>query len=263
MTYFYNLCSSSSGNSTYIGSLEEGILIDAGIGIKTFEKSLKSVKISPTAVRAIFITHEHIDHVKGLDVIAFRYNIPIYASKGTIDSLLNSGKLPRNHEIHIINREKEVSGYKITPFRTSHDAKESLGFKIKTPSEKQIGICTDLGYVSKEVFSALSGCDFVMLESNYDESMLMYGKYPVSLKKRISSEKGHLSNEQCAETIERLILNNTKKFVLAHLSEHNNNPKIAFSHLENYLKQKNIILEKDYFIDILDKVNNGRLIEII
>ena len=137
-----------------------------------------------------------------------------------------------------------------------------MGFRIETPTHEQVGICTDLGFVSNEVLTALLGCDFVMLESNYDESMLMYGPYPFFLKRRISSEKGHLSNEQCAETIERLVAGNTKRFALAHLSEKNNRPEVAFAHSKNYLAQKEMLLGRDYLIDVLAKVNDGRMIEI-
>lgn len=261
MSCFYNLCSSSSGNATYIGSLSEGILFDAGIGIRNFAKSLKSVGILPAAIKAIFITHEHYDHIKGLGDISYKYNLPIYASKGTIDGILCKDIIT-DQKIHIINKGLEIFGYTVTPFRTSHDARESLGFCIKTPDGKKIGICTDLGYVSEEVLKSLYGCDFVMLESNYDESMLMYGHYPLSLKKRIFSKNGHLSNEQCAEAVEKLIKNGTKHFALAHISEKNNLPKIAFDHTKNFLALKGLTHGKDYFLNILNKVNDGRLIEV-
>lgn len=262
MTYFYNLCSSSSGNSTYLGSLNSGILFDAGIGIRNFAKSLHCAGLPPSAVKAVFVTHEHSDHIKGLDVISMRHNLPVYGSEGTIHSLLEHGQLCGQQEIHIIDQPTEVEGYFVTPFHTSHDSQESLGFRVETPTHEKIGICTDLGIVSDEVINALMGCDFVMLESNYDESMLMYGSYPFFLKRRISSPKGHLSNEQCAETIERLIEGNTRRFALAHLSEQNNRPEVAFAHSKNYLTQKDMLLGRDYLIDVLAKVNDGRMIEI-
>ncbi len=258
MTCFYNLCSSSKGNSTYIGSKEEGVLFDAGIGIRCFEKSLTSAGISPDIIKAIFITHEHYDHVKGLDAITKKYNIPIFASGGTKENLT----LTHGQEVHIIDTPVTVSGFEVTPFHTSHDTSESLGFTVKTPQGKKIGICTDLGYVSEEVLSSLSETDFIMLESNYDESMLMYGDYPIFLKKRISSKRGHLSNEQCAETIKKLIYSNVRHFVLAHLSENNNRPEIALSHSKTYLADSNLICGKDYFLDVLQTVNDGKVIEI-
>ncbi|MEG2597053.1 MAG: MBL fold metallo-hydrolase, partial [Oscillospiraceae bacterium] len=226
MSFFYSLCSSSSGNSTYLGSLTSGVLFDAGIGIRNFAKSLQSAGLTPSCVKAIFVTHEHSDHIKGLDVISSRHHLPIYGSEGTIEFLLKQGILSGDQEIHIIDKPMDIYGFHVTPFHTSHDSKESLGFRVETPEHENVGICTDLGYVSDEVFEALSGSDFIMLESNYDESMLMYGTYPFFLKKRISSPRGHLSNEQCAETIERLIRGNTKRFALAHLSEQNNRPEV-------------------------------------
>ena len=262
MTLFYNLCSSSSGNSTYLGSLESGILFDAGIGIRNFAKSLHCAGLPPSAVKAIFVTHEHSDHIKGLDVISSRYDLPIYGSEGTILSLLEHGQLSEQREIHILSGPIEVNGYLVTPFHTSHDSRESMGFRVETPSHEKVGICTDLRVVSDEVLYALTGCDFVMLESNYDESMLMFGPYPGFLKRRISSKKGHLSNEQCAETIEKLIKGNTKRFALAHLSEQNNRPEVAFAHSKNYLFQKEMLLGRDYLIDGLAKVNDGKVIQI-
>lgn len=262
LTCFYNLCSSSSGNATYLGSPLSGILFDAGIGIRNFAKSLHWAGLPPSAVKAIFITHEHSDHVKGLSVISTRYRLPVYGSKGTISALLEQGRLLPEQEIHIVNDPIEVEGYLITPFHTSHDCKESLGFRVETPTHEQIGICTDLGVVDEKVQNALLGCDFVMLESNYDESMLMYGSYPFFLKRRIASEKGHLSNEQCAQAIGRLIEGNTRRFVLAHLSEQNNRPEVALAHSKNYLAQKEMRLGRDYLIDVLAKVNNGRMFEI-
>lgn len=257
MTYFYNLCSSSKGNSTYIGNENEGIIFDLGIGIRCFEKSLKTASINPDAVKAVFITHEHYDHIKGLDAITKKYNIPVFASCGTSESLSLSWG-----EVHIINEAITVSGFEVTPFHTSHDVKESLGFTVKTPDGRKIAICTDLGYVSDEVMDALLGNDFVMLESNYDENMLMYGDYPFFLKKRIASRRGHLSNMQCAETLKRLIENGTNRFALAHLSENNNRPETALAHSKNYLAENDLIEGRDYFIEVLKTVNDGKVIEI-
>lgn len=258
MIHFYNLCSSSKGNCTYIGNESDGILFDAGIGIRCFEKSLLKASINPVAIKALFISHEHYDHIKGLDAITKKYDIPIFASEGTKENLT----LSHNQKVHIIENPVTISGFEVNAFHTSHDTKESLGFTVKTPDGKKIGICTDLGYVSDEVFSNLEGADFVMLESNYDESMLTLGDYPWFLKKRILSERGHLSNEQCAETIRKLIEINTKRFALAHLSENNNRPEIALEHSKNYLSKSNLIAGKDYFIEVLKTRNDGKVIEI-
>ena len=258
MTYFYNLCSSSKGNCTYIGDDDNGILFDAGIGIRCFAKSLAAASINPKSIRAVFITHEHYDHIKGLDAIIKKYGIPVFTSKGTAENL----SLSYDTNLHIIDSPVSISGFEVTPFRTSHDVKESLGFTVKTPSGKKIGICTDLGYVSDEVFSSLSGSDFIMLESNYDESMLSFGDYPEFLKRRIASKYGHLSNNQCAETIKKLIEGNVRRFVLAHLSENNNRPETALAHSKNYLADNNLICGRDYFLEVLKTVNDGKVIEI-
>ena len=258
MTSFYNLCSSSKGNCTYIGDENGGILFDAGIGIRCFAKSLEKASINPENIKAVFISHEHYDHIKGLDAITKKYAIPVFASEGTGENLLLTG----DQEVRIINSPVIVAGFEVTPFHTSHDVKESLGFTVKTPSGRKIGICTDLGFVSDEVLTSLKDCDFIMLESNYDESMLSFGDYPEFLKRRIASRRGHLSNEQCAETIKTLIHNGVKRFVLAHLSENNNRPDVALAHSKNYLAGNNLVCGEDYFLDVLKTVNDGKVIEI-
>lgn len=259
MSFFYNLCSSSSGNATFLGDREGGILFDAGVGIRNCKKLLEMAGLSYDSVRAIFLTHEHSDHVKGLEPISARFHIPVYGSEGTLRALLDSGRISGTQPIHVLDGRANVAGYEVIPFCTSHDSPGSLGYRIHTPDGVSAAVCTDLGYISAEVMEGISGCDFVMLEANYDELMLKNGPYPYFLKQRIAGRKGHLSNLQCAETLAKLIPTGTKQICLAHLSEHNNLPEVAFQTVRDYLEDCGLHLNSDYRLDVLPKVSEGKV----
>ena len=260
--FFTSLCSSSGGNANYLGTFAGGILFDAGIGVRNFQKAMSLAGVPPEAVQAICITHEHSDHIQGLQSIAARYRVPVYGSRGTIGALEEKGLLTGLPEVHILEGPEEIAGFLITPFHTPHDSAESTGFHVDTESGRSVGICTDLGYPSDEVLQGLLGCDFVLLESNYDRKMLQNGSYPPFLKQRIRSRHGHLSNDQCAQTIEQLVYNGSTQFVLGHLSEENNRPEIALAHSRNYLAGRTMLENRDYIIDVLPRFTCGRRFEI-
>lgn len=260
--FCYNLCSSSRGNSTFLGDTGSGILFDAGIGIRNFQKALSLAGISPQAVRAIFVSHEHSDHIKGLDDIAGRFDIPIYGSRGTLESLIHNGLLSPSRKLHVLDAPAEAGGFLVTPFSTPHDSAESIGFHVDCPNGKSAAICTDLGYPSETVMQGILGCDFVMLESNYDRKMLLTGKYPSFLKQRISSRNGHLSNDQCAQTLEQLVQSGTARIALAHLSEENNRPELAHAFSAQYLAQRGMTEGTDFTLDVLPRFTEGRRIAV-
>lgn len=229
MARFCSLFSGSSGNSYYIGSADKGILIDAGRSAKQMESMLSRCEIDISAIKAIFVTHEHSDHVKGLRVFASRYNLPVYASGGTLDALDNMGCLSAKFQSRPIGSEGlECAGLAIKPFRTSHDSAESVGYCVKTHDGRKIAVCTDLGCLDDKVRSELSGADMVALESNHDVGMLRNGPYPYPLKRRILSQTGHLSNTDCAAELCGFAKSGTTRFVLMHLSSKNNTPGLAF-----------------------------------
>ena len=226
---FSTLYSSSKGNCVFIGCSGGSILIDAGVSAKKIEYALTEIGEQAENIKAIFVTHEHSDHINGLRAFAGRYGIKVFASGGTIDALDKGGHLNNKFQVHLMNKSGiEVAGMHILPFHTCHDCNEGLGYVIHTPDDRKIAVATDLGHYSNEVKSAISGCDLVMIESNYDKRMLIDGPYPYSLKCRIASGEGHLSNDECALATSELIGSGTTRFVLGHISADNNLPELAY-----------------------------------
>ena len=254
MAKFFPLFSGSKGNSTYIGGANGGVLVDAGVAFKRIQTALESANIPLDSIKAVLITHEHIDHVKGLKVLVKKLNIPVVASKQTITALINSGTLTDQTNLVYIDETKSfnVEDITVTRFATSHDCKGSSGFNV-TVSNIKTAVCTDLGVVTPEVISALKGLDIVMLESNYDPTMLRLGPYPPELKLRISSAEGHLSNAVCAQTVAELYKEGTRRFILGHLSENNNTPEKAASAVRAALIDLGAIENSDYILYVAPK----------
>ncbi len=255
----YPLCSSSKGNCTYIGNDKEAILIDAGFGIKNTFKSLELAGISKNNIKAIFITHEHSDHISGLYSLTKVLSIPVYSSKDTLQALLLKNCIYPGTKLYEINLKKAiVANMEISAFHTPHDSAYSLGFSF-FDGLKTFSICTDLGYVSNDIKNHLKSSDFILLESNYDYNMLQAGNYPYAIKQRIQSKHGHLSNDETAYFVEYLIKNGVKKFLLGHLSQKNNLPQLAMQTVISHLLKNNIKYQKDYFLNIAPVRNTGIL----
>lgn len=261
--FVYSLCSSSSGNSTFVGSRDAGVLIDAGLSLRQFRRHLTAGSIEPTAIKAIFVTHEHSDHIAGLAAIARHLSVPVYASRETLHELLQKEILSPQFQLMEISRKNaELADMSIHAFTTPHDSVHSLGYKLTLASGKTVCVCTDLGCITEEVNDNLIGSDFVLIESNYDEAMLENGPYPRFLKHRIFSDRGHLSNHDCADMLVHLFNNGTTKFLLGHLSEQNNRPEIAFASSLMQMVKTGAILDEDYILKIARRQSIGEMIEV-
>lgn len=225
MTGIVTLCSSSEGNASLVINGERLVLIDAGASARSIINRVSELGFEPKNIEGLFITHEHGDHCKGITVL--RKKLPemtVFASRGTANELGLAGA-----ELLSFGESVSCAGLEFSPFPTSHDAAESLGLVISNGDEKCIGYLTDVGVVTDDIRERLFGCKIAVLESNYDENMLMLGSYPYELKRRIKSKKGHLSNEECDLFISELVQSGTKKIILAHLSFENNMPELALA----------------------------------
>ena len=256
MAAFCSLYSSSSGNCTYIGTSSGGILIDAGVSAKRITQALADIGVEPSGIRAIFVTHEHSDHINGIRVFASRNHIGVYASEGTLIGMDRCGVFTSPVDAYIVpGSGMEYGGMFVRPFRISHDANEPTGYTVVTEDGKRIAVATDTGTVTDETREALSGCDLVLLESNHDLNMLKMGPYPYMLKERILSDRGHLSNDSCAEFSRELVSGGTSRLVLGHLSKENNIPSLAFETTRYALGEAGCELNRDYLLTVAGDLN--------
>ena len=255
-----NLGSGSGGNSTLIEAGDVKILLDCGFGIRELELRLEAAKSSLKEINAIVITHEHIDHIRGLKSIISRHKIPVYANYLVMPTLAKN--IDDRLEFPTKTESFKIGDITVTPFAVSHDSINCQGYTFSCGGAK-FGYATDLGYVSGEVLNHLLGCKLVFIEANHDPEMLKNGPYPPILKARIRSNTGHLSNVQCAEIVKELALNGTKFFALCHLSQHNNTPELAFGTVVNALNNLNFEIERDVVIRLTyqDRVANNFIIK--
>lgn len=257
MARFCSLFSSSSGNSTFVGSAKTGVLIDAGVSAKRLKEALTAREIDPSELGGIFVTHEHSDHINGLRILASTFRIPLYASEGTISFLEEKGHINGKFPFEIMPREGvQIGDLFIKSFKTPHDAAESCGYQITLPDGQKCAVATDIGHMTKDIWDNIRGCSLVMLESNHDVGMLQNGPYPYYLKRRILSPVGHLSNADCAKTAAELIKNGTTRIYLGHLSAENNFPDLAFQESYAAISETGAVLSRDYILEVNKKEND-------
>lgn len=227
------LSSGSKGNTTYIESKNAKILIDVGNTAKYIKEKLEDIGVEPEELDAVLITHTHIDHIKGLKVFEKKYNIPVYLT----DIMLKS--LDFIDKYVLLDDEFDIKDIHINSIKTSHDAPDSRGYVLSSENKSVVYI-TDTGYINKKYFDILKNRNLYIMESNHDVEMLNNGNYPFSLRQRILSDKGHLSNYDSAKYLCSFIGDNTKYVLLAHLSEDNNTEELAYETLISRLNKNNI-----------------------
>ena len=228
MARFYPLFSGSSGNCVVIGSATEGVLVDVGVSARRIDTALRERGIDPHYIKAVLVTHEHIDHIAGLKVLTKRYGWTVCATRGTMECLLQKELIHPATPLMALTGKFAIGDLQIRSFATSHDSRQSCGFRVDMVGERSAAVCTDTGIITPEIVAALDHCDYVYIESNHDVDMLWHGPYPYTLKQRVGSSTGHLSNTDCARLLPTLLKMGCTRFTLAHLSEENNNPRLAY-----------------------------------
>ena len=227
----YSIASGSSGNCIYLGEEDGGILIDAGISRKRIVTGLERKGLSLDDIKAIFITHEHSDHISGLGPVLRKNPIPVYATADTVSAIWEKTNMNNiSPELfHSIRPEEEIEAGEmlVRPFSISHDAVDPVCYTVEKQG-KRAAVATDMGCFDDTIIRVLGQCDSVLIEANHDINMLQVGPYPYSLKMRILGNKGHLSNTSCADLIKEILHKDLKHLVLGHLSRENNFPQLAY-----------------------------------
>lgn len=259
-----SLVSGSSGNCIYVGSSNTHLLIDAGTSGKRIEQCLNKIDLKTSDISGILVTHEHSDHIKGLGVLARRYNLPIFATQGTIDAIMSSSSLGKIDK-ELLNTVKPdtsfaINDLTINPYKISHDAIEPVCYTISNESSK-IGFATDLGTYDEYIVNNLKDSNILYIEANHDINMLQVGSYPYYLKRRILSDKGHLSNELSGKLICELLHDNIKHIMLGHLSNENNFPELALETVQYELNNHNYYKSNDFEMSVAKRSENSILVK--
>lgn len=232
------LASGSKGNAIFIESGKTRLLIDAGLSAREISKRLLSMDVDPMSLSAILVTHEHIDHVRGLGPLVRRYNCPVYLQSEIAGRLKDVGKTECVREFDD-GQTFQVQNLSIRPFSISHDSIAPVGFSI-TGDFGKVGVATDLGIATRLVTDSLANCRALVLEANHDEDMLRDGPYPWPLKQRVRSNRGHLSNSAAGTLLKNLLWDGLEAVFLGHLSEVNNRPELALGAVTPVIDGQNL-----------------------
>lgn len=260
---FCPLVSGSSGNSTYIGNGDTHILIDAGVSCKQLVEHIRQLGVEPEQISALFLTHEHIDHIKGAGVLSRKYNIPVYATPGTWQGIGNTvgDFAPENVRYVMAGQMTVVGDVCVKPFAIPHDTIEPVAYSVFTESRK-LTVATDIGHATDTVRENIYDSDVLLFEANHDIEMLKNGSYPWPLKKRILGERGHLSNVASGETLGEIMSGRLKYIFLGHLSKENNEPHLAYETVNNILDGCGIKTGKHVQLDMASRFTNSMTVEL-
>lgn len=255
---FSPLFSGSSGNSTYIGCDDAQLLVDAGVSGSRVKQELEAIGVDPAALDGILVTHEHADHIKGIGILSRKYDLPVFATPGTWRGM--GDKLGAIAPKNIRTIEPEVDFYigslNITPFPIPHDALQPVGYAFRLAGAR-FAIATDVGSIRDSWLKYVAGADAVLLESNYEPTMLMAGPYPVALKTRIMGRKGHLSNQDAGEVALELYRAGARQIILGHLSRENNFPALAQQATEYALTACGVLPQEDVTVIVASRDHNS------
>ena len=259
---FQSFGSGSSGNCYFIGNATYGILIDAGVGVRTIRRNLRNIGLDYSDIWGVFVTHDHADHIRAVGTIGERYKVPVYATRETHEGIRQSycvtEKLYTCRKFIEKHETVEIGDFKVTAFPVSHDATDNVGYTIEY-KDKRFTFATDLGFVCENAASHLKQADYMVFEANYDEDMLRNGAYPLHLKNRIFADTGHLSNDQCGSFLAEHYQDRLQYVFLCHLSRENNKPELAYETIKSYLEKKNIEVGKEVQLVTLDRFTPSEL----
>lgn len=260
---FCTLVSGSSGNSTFIGTKHTRILIDVGVSGKLIQEGLGQLQLTGSQIDGIFITHEHLDHIKGAGVFSRRFNVPIYATDQTWVAMEQTiGKIsPGNKRFVYAGENCVLNDICVNPFAIPHDAAEPVGYNVFAGNQK-ITIATDIGHSNEEILEHIIDSTILLLEANHDENMVRQGGYPWALKKRILSDRGHLSNTVAGELLAAAMTGKMEHVFLGHLSQENNLPSLAFRTVSEVLEKNKIQVGKHVKMELACRYGNGTKLEI-
>lgn len=238
---FQCFATGSSGNCYYIGNYKYGILIDAGIGVRTIRKNLRNLGLDFHNIRAVFVTHDHSDHIRAVGTLGEKYHIPVYTTEKVHEGIHRSycvtEKLYGSKRVISVGESVRIEDLRVQSFPVSHDATDCIGYTVEY-QEKKITFATDLGHITPEVAVELRQADYMVLEANYDEDMLRFGPYPRILQDRIRANTGHLSNDQAGIFLAENCGDQTKRIFLCHISKENNSPEVAFNTVWRHLEKR-------------------------
>jgi len=257
-----SLSSGSSGNCYFIGSSSEGILVDAGISARRIRKTLEEIGLAMSQIHGVLITHDHIDHIQALTLLTKKYRLPVYCTEGTWKGIL------RNRTTFDLDQEMfrplqagvpfTLAGLTISAFPVSHDALDAVGYHIAN-SSRSITLATDLGVIGDAAAVYLRKANVLVLESNYDEEMLLNGRYPQQLKQRVHGEMGHLCNTHASGFISDHYHPGISHILLCHLSAENNTPHRAIQTLQQSFEQRGVRLSPATVVRALPRGSRSEL----
>lgn len=260
---FCSLYSGSSGNALFLRAGNTRVLIDAGLSAKRIIAALQSIDENPADLNAIVISHEHADHIRGAGILSRKLGIPIYANPNTWEAMgaaIGTVK-PENRQLFTVNTRFIIGDLTVQPFAIPHDAVEPTGFSFFY-QEQKVTVATDIGHINEELLNNLKHSNLILLESNHDLQMLQNGPYPYYLKRRILSDRGHLSNEAAGEIAVQLAASGTARFILGHLSKENNLPELAYQTVLNALLKEGYKPGIDITISVALRDRVGQVINL-